>query len=240
MPYFCEGEIELYYETHGDGYPLLLIAPGGMRSAIPLWDNAPWNPVDQLRKSYRVIVMDQRNAGRSRGPVSATDGWHTYARDQLALLDHLGIDRFHVGGMCIGGSYSMGLIKAAPTRVTAAVLFQTIGLHENRQAFYEMYDGWARPLQAAREDLEPAALQAFKHRLYDADFLFAVDREFVARCGTPLLVLAGDDLYHPKPISLELARLAPHAVLVEHWKEPASQAAAQAAIERFLSAHTPG
>ena len=69
MPYFREGEIELYYETHGDGYPVLLIAPGGMRSAIPLWDNAPWNPVEQLRKSYRVIVMDQRNAGRSRGPV---------------------------------------------------------------------------------------------------------------------------------------------------------------------------
>jgi hypothetical protein len=50
--------------------------------------------------------MDQRNAGgRSRAPVTAQDGWHSYAADHIALLDHLRIDRCHLFGQCIGGSF---------------------------------------------------------------------------------------------------------------------------------------
>ena len=89
----------IHYEVHGEGFPVLLIAPGGMRSAISFWENTPWNPITDLQDDFQVIAMDQRNAGQSTGPVSASHGWHTYAADQLALLDHLGVDRFHVAGM---------------------------------------------------------------------------------------------------------------------------------------------
>ena len=44
------------------------------------------NVPEALSPHFRVIAMDQRNAGASRAPVSADDGWHTYTRDQLALL----------------------------------------------------------------------------------------------------------------------------------------------------------
>jgi len=239
MPSFTRGAIEIYYETHGEGYPILLIAPGGMRSAIPLWQNAPWDPVAQLAAHYQVIVMDQRNAGRSRAPILESDGWQDYLNDQVALLDHLGVERLHVGGMCIGGSFSMGLIQAVPERVTAAVLFQTIGLADNRQAFYEMYDSWANELRPSRPDVTDAAWRALKHTMYDGDFLFTVDREFVRRCPTPLLVLCGNDLYHPRETSLEIAQLAPHAQLVEDWKSPEAQPAARAALATFLAEHTP-
>ncbi len=239
MPHFNHGDVELYYEAHGSGFPVLLIAPGGMRSSVSFWDRAPWNPLTDLREHFRVIAMDQRNAGRSRAPVRANDGWQVYADDQLALLDHLGVDRFHVLGMCIGGPYCMGLIQAAPERVASAVLLQTIGFEDNRQAFYEMFDNWANELKAEWPEVPAQAWESFKHNMYDGDFLFNVDREFVARCDTPLLVLCGDDLYHPRSISEEVARLAPNARFVEQWKDAEHQPAARAEVADFLRGCTP-
>jgi len=239
MPIFKRDDIELYYEEHGTGFPVLLIAPGGMRSAVPFWERTPWNPIQHLSPQYRVIAMDQRNAGRSVAPVGATDSWHVYTEDQLALLDYLGIDRFHVAGMCIGGPYIMGLIQAAPHRVASAVVFQTIGLDNNRQAFFEMFDSWAQDLKSRRHEVGTEAWESFKHTMFDGEFLFNVSREFVSRCQTPLLVLLGNDLHHPSATSRELAALAPHAALLEHWKEPEHQAQAKQAVERFLAEHTP-
>ncbi|MFW6093430.1 MAG: alpha/beta fold hydrolase [Pseudomonadota bacterium] len=236
---FRNGEVELYYEEHGYGFPVLLIAPGGMRSAVSAWERAPWNPIDDLSGRFRVIAMDQRNAGRSRAPVRAEDGWHVYAQDQLALLDHLGVERFHVVGMCIGGPYCMGLIQAAPERVAAAVLLQPIGHLDNREAFYAMFDDWANELKPERREVPDAAWESFKHNMYDGDFLFNVDREFVAGCRTPLLVLRGDDHYHPSEISREVVRLAPDARLIEQWKEGEQQAGARSEVLAFLDANTP-
>jgi pimeloyl-ACP methyl ester carboxylesterase len=239
MSIFERDDIKLYYEEQGAGFPVLLIAPGGMRSAVSYWKQTPWNPIEQLAPTYRVIAMDQRNAGQSVAPIRATDSWHVYTKDQLALLDHLGVDRFHVAGMCIGGSYCMGLIQAAPQRVASAVLFQPIGLLHNRQAFFEMFDGWAKELKPAHPEASEETWESFKRSMYSGDFLFNVSREFVSRCATPLLVLLGNDLYHPEATSREVAALAPKAMLVEHWKEPEHQPAAKKAVESFLAEHTP-
>jgi pimeloyl-ACP methyl ester carboxylesterase len=217
MPIFERGDIRLYYEEHGTGFPVLLIAPGGMRSAVSFWQETPWNPIEQLAPSYRVIAMDQRNAGQSTAPVKATDSWHVYTEDQLALLDHLGVDRFHVAGMCIGGPYIMGLIEAAPQRVASAVLFQTIGLDDNRQAFFEMFDSWADELKPVRPEVSEATWTVFKTSMYSGDFLFNVSREFVSACETPLLVLLGNDLYHPESTSREVAALAPSPRRFRRW-----------------------
>ena len=239
MPTFTREDINLYYEEHGKGFPLLMIAPGGMRSTVSFWEKAPWNPIPQLAAHYRVIVMDQRNAGQSKAPIRATDGWRVYTEDQLALLDHLGVSRFHVAGMCIGGSYIMGLIQAAPQRVASAVMFQPIGLENNRQAFLDMFDGWAKEQQAAHPEATSATWEAFKQNMYGNDFVFSASRDFVKRCLTPLLVLLGNDLYHPQTTSREVASLAPNATLIERWREPEHHAPAQAAVEQFLAAHTP-
>lgn len=239
MPIFERSDTKLYYEEQGSGFPILLIAPGGMRSAVPFWEKTPWNPIEQLAPNYRVIAMDQRNAGLSVAPISATDGWHTYTQDQLALLDHLGVDKFHVAGMCIGGPYCMGLIQAAPQRVASAILFQTIGLSNNKQAFFEMFDGWAAEMQPTHAEASAEACESFKTNMFSGDFLFNVSREFVSKCETPLLVLLGNDLYHPQETSREIAELAPNATLIENWKEPEHHPAAKQAVESFLTENTP-
>ena len=130
MPVFTRPDAEIYHEVYGSGHPLLLFAPGGLRSQLAYWRHSPanpgapaaWmNPMGALAGRFTVIGMDQRNAGQSRGAVTATDGWHTYAGDHLALMDHLGYRRFHAMGGCIGASFCLKLCEMAPERITAAV-----------------------------------------------------------------------------------------------------------------------
>lgn len=240
MPFFERNGAQIYYEEYGDGFPLLLIAPGGMRSAISFWANTPWNPIEQLSTQYRVIAMDQRNAGQSTAPVTADDGWHTYTADQLALMDHLELPQFHVAGMCIGGPYCFGLIEAAAHRVASATLFQTIGRDNNAEAFYTMFDDWAGPLQASMPDVDLNAWRSFRENMYGGDrVLFNVDESFVQSCQTPLMVLMGDDLYHPQSTSRMIAAHAPNVRFLEHWKTGEQRTQAMETFAQFLAAHSP-
>lgn len=240
MPKFRRGEIEIHYEVHGTGHPVLLFAPGGMRSNREFWPKMPYDPVKELAGKFRVIALDQRNAGHSRAPVSASDGWHSYAEDHLALLDELGIERAHLLGGCIGGAFALKLCLSAPERVSAAVLQQPIGdSGTNRELFFTMFDGWAEELKKTRTDLSEAALTAFKKNMYGGDFTFSVTREEVRSCRVPLLVLRGDDQYHPAPISEEIARIAPRAELVQKWKTGDDVAFAVSRVIAFLTENTP-
>lgn len=239
MPVFTKDDVTIHYEITGDGFPVLLFAPGGMRSAISFWTGGAWNPIDALSPHFKVIAMDQRNAGESTAPVTAADGWHSYTLDHLNLLDHLGIDKCHLLGGCIGGPYCLGVMAADPGRVSAAVLQQTIGLEDNRQAFYDMFDGWAENLKQSRSDVSDTDLKQFRANMYDGDFVFNVDRDFVRNCQIPMLVLMGNDLYHPQSTSREIAELAPNATLVEKWKEADVVDKTVATVVDFLKQHTP-
>jgi pimeloyl-ACP methyl ester carboxylesterase len=236
MPTLRRGETTIEYEVHGSGHPLLLLAPGGMRSSISFWARAPFNPIRELSANFRVIAMDQRNAGGSRAPITAADGWHSYADDQLALLDELEVERCHLLGGCIGGAFALSLIAREPTRVARAVLQQPIGYSgSNRQVFYELFDGWIAELKQTRTDIADEALPPFRARMYDGDFVFSVGRQSVSACPVPLLVLRGNDVYHPAPISEEIVRLAPHAELVHDWKTGDDLPRAVAKVQTFLS-----
>ncbi len=238
MPTFERNGVSLYYEEFGSGYPILLFAPGGMRSAIDFWHRSPFDPTKEFAADFRVIAMDQRNATpRSRGPVSASDGWMTYTHDHLALLDHLKIDRCHVMGGCIGSSYCLSIAQAAPNRISSAVLQNPIGLHENRSAFREMFDGWALELREAGV-ADDTIFKTFRESMYGGDFVFSVSRDFVRSCTIPMVVLRGDDLYHPGPISDEIVQLNPKIGMIQSWKSPAAAPIAAKQVCDFLKQHS--
>ena len=235
MPTFEQNDVRIHYQETGSGFPVLLFAPGGMKSAISVWERMPWNPIETLSPHFRVIAMDQRNAGQSSAPVSEADGWPSYTGDHLGLLDELEIDRCHVLGCCIGGSYSLGLMQAAPEKIAAGVLLQPIGSsNENQEAFYAMFDQWADELMPSMPDVSPHQWRAFRSHMYDTDFVYNVSRDFVRQCNTPMLVLQGDDLYHPRQISQEIVDLAPKAKLIEEWKEGEAVDASARAVVDFL------
>jgi pimeloyl-ACP methyl ester carboxylesterase len=241
MPTFERDGISIYYEVHGEGFPLLLLAPGGVRSSIDVWSRAPYDPIRELSADFRVIALDQRNAGRSRAPVRSSDGWHVYTEDHLALLDHLDVPRAHLLGSCIGPSFELALIAAAPERVASAVLQQPIGAtEENRPLFHASFDSWASELAPHHPEASAEDFAAFRQRLFGGDFVFSVSREAVRASRTPLLLLAGNDAHHPYETSREIASIAPNVEFVERWKAPELVPETIQRVRAFLTAHTPG
>src|SRR5688572_7627740 len=159
MPTIERNGATIYFEEHGKGFPILTFAPAGLQSTIDVWSQpmAPINPMADFAGEYRVIVMDQRNAagGRSRAPITADDGWHSYAADHIAVLDHLKIDRCHLYGQCIGGSFIMSLLKAQPQRIASAVLAQPIGrVGPMKPGRAPRFDEWAKSLENHPEPTE--------------------------------------------------------------------------------------
>lgn len=242
MPSIEHRGAQIYYEEFGRGFPILTFAPAGLASVIGVWHepSAPIDPTTEFAASYRVIAMDQRNAGgKSRAPITAQDGWDSYTGDHIAVLDHLRIDRCHLYGQCIGGSFILNLLQKQPERVVSAVLAQPIGrvgpMAAGRPA---RFNAWADSLDDHPE-ATPQVLDAFCRNLYAAGFTYCCDRDFVKTVRTPCLVLAGNDEAHPYPISEELSKLLPNCEFVPEWKSGAALEAARARVKDFFAKHTP-
>ena len=247
MPVLKLTDAEIYYEEHGKGYPILLFAPGGMRSQMGMWRKPadgparPWSDwIELLSPHYRVIAMDQRNAGKSKGVIEANHDWNTYAHDQLALLKHLGVTACHTLGGCIGSSFCLKLIEMGRARTSAAVLQNPIGLNPEFPTYFpEGFADWTEEQVKARPDLDRAALASFGRRLWSGDFVFSVPRDFARHCATPCLVLPGNDKPHPAVTGLELAKLLPNNEMLRDWKGPDHIEAQRRTVLAFLAKHTP-
>ena len=247
--FYEKGKVRIHYEEAGSGFPLLLIAGGGLNSTIAgLKRGDPFNAIDEFKGAYRCIFADLRNAngGQSLGPLEIDRPWDSYTDDQLGVLDHLGIDKFMVMGFCIGGPFIWNLLKRAPNRVVAAVLAQPSGSRpEARDLFYENNKtGWGPELVKRRPEITMDMVDKFLTRMYrtNPDFVFTVTRDFVRNCQTPVLILPDDIPAHPYAVAMEAAMLAPKAeVSMFPWKEPKERIPlAVRQIRSFLRAHRPG
>jgi len=243
MPSFQHGNAHIYYEEYGQGFPILTFAPAGLASVIDVWNQpmSPINPTAEFASRYRVIAMDQRNAGgKSYAPITAQDGWDNYTADHIALLDHLRIERCHLFGQCIGGSFIVNLIKQQPQRVASAVLAQPIGRVGPMPAGRTpRFQAWTESLKDHPEATQPV-LDAFNQNLYGSGFVYCADRAFVSSIRTPCLVLAGNDEAHPWPISEELSKLIPNCEFIAEWKTGDALTAARTRVMDFMARHTPG
>jgi pimeloyl-ACP methyl ester carboxylesterase len=249
VSFYEKGAVRIHFEEAGSGFPLLLIAGGGLNSTISGFTSSisPFNPIEEFKADYRCIAFDLRNAnpGQSSGPLEIDRPWDSHTDDQLALMDHLGIDKFMVLGFCIGGPFIWNLLKRAPNRIVAAVLAQPSGSRpEMRDLFYENnMKGWGPELTKRRPDITMEAVEKFLTRMYrtDPDFVFTVTRDFVRNCQTPVLILPDDIPAHPYAVAMEAAMLAPKAeVSMFPWKEPKERIPlAVRQIRSFLRAHRP-
>jgi pimeloyl-ACP methyl ester carboxylesterase len=248
MPMLKRPDAEIYYEVHGAGFPILLYAPGGLTSRVEMWGGAspnypngfPWmDPRTALADKYTVIAMDQRNAGKSVADVKADHGWHTFAADHLALIDHLGFKKFHVMGGCIGGSYCFEAIEQAPDRVASAVLQNPIGLWENRENWDAAIKGYGETVRARDPSIPQSAIDSFGRNMFGTDFVFSVTRDFVKGCRTPLFLQPGSDKPHPAHTSEEIAALAPDIEVQKDWKGPTFLQESIKRVHTFLAKNTP-
>jgi pimeloyl-ACP methyl ester carboxylesterase len=248
MGVFEKGAVRIHFEEAGSGFPLLLIAGGGLNSTISNFtSSSPFDPIEEFKADYRCIASDLRNAnaGQSTGPLEIDRPWDAYTDDHLGLMDHLGIDKFLVLGFCIGGPFIWNLLRRAPDRIVAAVLAQPSGSRpEMRDLFYENnMKGWGPELVNRRPDITMEQVEKFLTRVYrtNPDFVFTVTRDFVRNCQTPVLILPDDIPAHPYAVAMEAAMLAPKAeVSMFPWKEPKERIPlAVRQIHSFLRAHRP-
>jgi pimeloyl-ACP methyl ester carboxylesterase len=246
MSFYEKGPVRIHYEEAGSGFPLLLIAGGGLNSTIAGLTN-PFDAVGEFKGEYRCVAADLRNAnaGQSSGPLEIDRPWDSHTDDQLGVIDHLGINKFMVMGFCIGGPFIWNLLKRAPDRVVAAVLAQPSGSRpEMRDLFYETnMKGWGPDLVKRRPDITMEMVEKYLTKMYrtNPDFVFTVTRDFVRHCQTPVLILPDDIPAHPYAVAMEAAMLAPNAeVSMFPWKEPKERIPlAVRQIRSFLRAHRP-
>jgi len=246
--FYEKGPVKIAYEETGSGFPILMIAGGGLNSTMSgLVRTSPFNPVAEFKGEYRCIAADLRNAneGQSSGPLDVDRPWDSHSDDHLGLMDHLGINKFMVMGFCIGGPLIWNLIKRAPDRVVAAVLAQPSGSRpEMRDMFYEgNMTGWGAELMKRRPEIAKDTVDKFLTKMYrnNPDFVITVTRDFVRNCQTPVLILPDDIPAHPYAVAMEAAMLAPKAeVSMYPWKDPKERIPlAVRQIRSFLRAHRP-
>lgn len=120
--------VELYYEIHGAGNPLVLIS--GCGGDILNWAEI----VPILSQHYQLIIFDNRGIGRSEvtpGDYSTVQ----FAEDTAALLDYLKIEKAHFLGWSMGGMIAQEFILAYPERVEKLILCATAAKYSMKHSF---------------------------------------------------------------------------------------------------------
>lgn len=115
MPSLTANGIEQYYEIHGEGEPLVLVA--GMGGTANYWAEQ----VSHFARNRRVLVYDHRGTGRTtHAPVDSID---QLAADLSALLDALGFEHVDLVGHSAGGNIGQIIAIDEPQRIRKLVLY---------------------------------------------------------------------------------------------------------------------
>jgi pimeloyl-ACP methyl ester carboxylesterase len=118
------------YEVVGSGPPLLMYAPGGFSATVETWSTqgvyAKIKLLEHLPKKYTCVLFDRRECGQSGGRVERVT-WAHYVTQGKGLLDHLGIERAHLMGGCMGCCPVTAFAVAHPQTTLSMVLYWPVG-----------------------------------------------------------------------------------------------------------------
>ncbi|MFX1390009.1 MAG: alpha/beta fold hydrolase [Promethearchaeota archaeon] len=112
-------DVNLYYEIHGEGFPLLMIQ--GLSENVYWWDKPM---IEKLSKHFKTVFFDNRGVGRSdelEGEITV----ERMAMDALGVMDGLNIDQAHIFGHSLGGMVAQDIALKFPERVKKLVLCST-------------------------------------------------------------------------------------------------------------------
>ena len=119
MPYAFNEQIRIYYEVESSGPPLVLAH--GLGCSLQDWRDTGW--VEALGNRFQLILVDARGHGRSSKPYDpeAYRPIHQ-AKDQIAVLDDLGVDKAHFLGWSMGGNAGLAVGIYAPDRCLSIMM----------------------------------------------------------------------------------------------------------------------
>ena len=213
--------------TRGISGPVLVLLHGGgpdHHSLLPL--------AEQLADLCTVVLPDIRGYGRSICTDLSRHTWAQYARDVVALLDHLDVGQAIVGGAGLGATITLRAAVAYPERVLGSVLISVEDIEDDdrKQAEIEFMDAFAarvrtKGIEAAwapiLDDLAPIVGAMVREAIPRSDpasiaaaAAIGRDRAFrsveeLAAIAAPALVFPGMDWRHPPALAEHLARTLP-------------------------------
>jgi aminoacrylate hydrolase len=255
MPIADIGDAEIYYEAHGDGPPLMLVAGlGGLGS---FWRDQ----IPAFREHFTVIVHDHRGTGKST-PSKITYSVELLASDALKLMDCLGIEKAHYVGHSTGAAMGQVIAIESPHRVSTMVQYaswttadahlrlcfdirQQLLINCGLKAYvhstphFLMPPSWVRDHEEQLQAEEAQALQGMSDpdiMLRRISAILAFDRTTeLHKIDVPTLILcARDDILTPLYFSEALAKAIPGARLIVH--ETGGHALSQTEPNRFNAA----
>jgi pimeloyl-ACP methyl ester carboxylesterase len=142
MPTAIIDGITTRYEVVGSGPPLLMYAPGGFNATIDTWRTQGVYPriklLDHLPQRHTCILFDRRECGQSGGRIERVT-WAHYVVQGKGLLDHLGIERAHIMGGCMGCCPVMAFGVTYPAMTLSMVLFWPVGGAKYRIAAHQRF-----------------------------------------------------------------------------------------------------
>jgi len=118
VPAIAVNGVELHYEAHGSGAPLVVLGGLGLDVSEMGMLTGP------LAQRFQVIAIDNRGSGRSAKPPGP-DTVEQMAADAAGVMDHLGLPRAHLAGISLGGRIAMALALDWAKRVDRLVLVAT-------------------------------------------------------------------------------------------------------------------
>ncbi len=231
---FTHDGVTLYYETYGDGPPLLLVhGNGGSIGTL-----APQIAFFMAR--YKVIAMDSRDQGRS-GDSDSPITYEKMADDLAALIDHLKSGPVDVVGWSDGGIEALLLGVRHPTKVKKLVAMAA-NLNPGEQAFYKETDELVKKMLAAMPESVRHTPQGKREYKVVSMMLKEphIDAKLLRQITSPTLVLAGDhDLIRTEHI-VEIYNQLPNANLAifpnsTHMVPYDDPALFNTTVERFLT-----
>ncbi len=130
MPIVDIDGIATRYEVVGAGPPVLMYSPGGFDARLEKWRDlgiyARIKLLDHLAKKYQCIIFDRRESGQSGGRLERLT-WDGYAAQGKGLLEHLGIDRAHLLGGCMGCCPVAAFAVAYPDATLSMITYWPVG-----------------------------------------------------------------------------------------------------------------
>ncbi|MBD3341323.1 MAG: alpha/beta fold hydrolase [Candidatus Lokiarchaeota archaeon] len=146
MPFADVNEIKMYYETHGEGYPVILHHGYGATNEI-------WvAQIGELSKEFKVITLDCRSSGKTTHPKEPYT-LDTLVEDLKGLMEFLEIEEAHLVGQSMGGWIAQNFVLKYADYVNKLVL---IGTNHKGSGIQFLTNTLAELYEEQKEDKESA------------------------------------------------------------------------------------
>ena len=228
-----EDNVELHYEIHGEGIPLIFV--NGLTTTLESWNYQ----IPAFKNNYSVVVYDSRGQGRSDKPATGYSCEH-HTRDLKVLIDHLGIKKAHLTGLSFGAFIVLNFAASYPDNTGVIVVSDSTS--EAYPLIHQILTGWNEAQNMGGLDLRfevslpwlysenfiknnPRKIRIFKHAFKKNDInaisrltMESIENKVTDRLSLitapALLVVGEEDILTPPRYSWRLKEKIPHAEIM--------------------------